>query len=93
MVENLKRSFGLVYSQPVLLALVDSGYSRDEAYRITQRNAMAAWESKSDFKELLLLDPEMKLRREELDEVMEPKRALKNVGSVFLELDGIEERI
>ncbi len=54
---------------------------------------MAAWESKTDFKELLLRDPGMRLKREELDRVMDPKRALKNAGSVFLELDGIEERI
>jgi adenylosuccinate lyase len=44
MLANLDRSYGLVFSQPVLLALVASGHTRDAAYRIVQRNAMAAWE-------------------------------------------------
>ncbi|HET7490237.1 MAG TPA: adenylosuccinate lyase, partial [Acidimicrobiales bacterium] len=44
MLENLDRSYGLVFSQPVLLALVAAGTTRDAAYRIVQRNAMAAWE-------------------------------------------------
>ena len=46
MVENLERSYGLVFSQPVLLALVASGLDRDAAYRIVQGSAMAAWEER-----------------------------------------------
>ena len=44
MLANLEASHGLVFSQPVLLALVQSGLSRDDAYRIVQRNAMKAWD-------------------------------------------------
>ena len=48
--DNLWSSFGLVFSQPVLLALVAAGISRDDAYRIVQRNAMTAWEERVDFR-------------------------------------------
>ena len=44
MLRNLDASFGLVFSQPVLLALVEAGTTRDDAYRIVQRNAMQAWQ-------------------------------------------------
>src|SRR5207237_6915725 len=53
MLENLDRSYGLVFSQPVLLALVASGLTRDEAYRITQELAMEAWEKGRPFRALL----------------------------------------
>ncbi|HJS70802.1 MAG TPA: adenylosuccinate lyase, partial [Gaiellaceae bacterium] len=56
---NLDASHGLVFSQRVLLALVAAGLSRDEAYRLVQRNALAAWEEERDFRELLAADPEV----------------------------------
>src|SRR5919106_885155 len=59
MLENLERSYGLVFSQPVLLALVASGLSRDAAYRLTQRAAMTAWEQRRPFHEILAADPEV----------------------------------
>jgi len=59
MLENLDGSFGLVFSQPVLLALVESGLSRDDAYRLVQRNAMATWEQRRPFIEVLRADAEV----------------------------------
>ena len=59
MLRNLDASFGLVFSQPVLLALVEAGRTRDEAYRIVQRNAMRAWQEERSFRELLAADPEV----------------------------------
>ena len=59
MLENLDASFGLVFSQPVLLALIESGMGRDAAYRIVQRNAMRAWEERRSFHDLLGADPEV----------------------------------
>jgi adenylosuccinate lyase len=56
MLENLDRSFGLVFSQRVLLALIDTGMSRQDAYAIVQRNAMEAWKRKTPFLDLLLAD-------------------------------------
>src|SRR5687768_18285574 len=58
----------LVFSQPVLLALVAEGTPRDDAYRIVQRNAMRAWEERRDFRTLLEDDPDVtvsKVRSEE----------------------------
>ena len=51
MLRNIDASFGLVFSQPVLLALVESGTTRDEAYRIVQRNAMRAWQEERSFRD------------------------------------------
>ncbi len=89
MLENLERSYGLVFSQPVLLALVEAGLSRDAAYRITQRAAMAAWEQRRPFHEVLLADPEVtaRLTPERLAACFDLKAALANAGRVFDALD------
>ncbi len=57
---NLQATRGLIFSEQVLLALVRQGVSREEAYRLVQRNAMASWEKEEDFQALLLQDPEVK---------------------------------
>jgi len=51
--ENLEASYGLCFSQRVLLALIDTGLSRQEAYKIVQRNAMQSWKERRSFRELL----------------------------------------
>ena len=78
MLRNLDASFGLVFSQPVLLALIESGRSRDDAYRIVQRNAMRAWQEERSFRELLVADPEVSaaLDGARLDACFDLKRAL-----------------
>jgi adenylosuccinate lyase len=81
--ENLDRSYGLVFSQPVLLALVASGLSRDDAYRIVQEHAMVAWEEGKPFRALLEGDARVTLSAEALDEAFSLERALRNVGAVF----------
>ena len=92
MLRNLDASFGLVFSQPVLLALVESGASRDDAYRIVQRNAMQAWQEERSFRALLVDDAEVRavLDDARLDACFDLKRALANVGRTFDELDRIE---
>ena len=90
MLENLDRSYGLVFSQPVLLALVAAGTSRDAAYRIVQRNAMAAWEQGKPFRSLLEADPEVTLTDAQLDEAFSLDRALRNTGRIFDALEDIE---
>jgi adenylosuccinate lyase len=57
--ENLDRSYGLVYSQRVLLALTEAGLARQAAYQVVQRNAMRAWEERRAFLECLEADPEV----------------------------------
>jgi adenylosuccinate lyase len=56
--ENLDLTYGALFSQRVLLALVQSGMSRDDAYRIAQRNAQRAWDERTQLRELLEADPE-----------------------------------
>lgn len=54
--QNIEKTLGLIFSQRVLLALVEKGIARDTAYQMTQRNAMRAWDEKKDFKTLVLED-------------------------------------
>jgi adenylosuccinate lyase len=82
MLENLDRSYGLVFSQPVLLELVAAGLTRDEAYRIVQRHAMEAWEQGKPFRTLLEGDPELPLSAEQLDAAFSLERAVRNAGRV-----------
>src|SRR5581483_8146333 len=56
---NVESSHGLYLSQRLLLALVESGLSRDEAYRLVQRHALRAWDEEQDFRELVSADREI----------------------------------
>ncbi len=88
MLANLDRSFGLVFSQPVLLALVAGGLDRDSAYRIVQRNAMAAWEQGKPFRTLLEADPDVTVSGDALDEAFSLQRALRHTDRI---LDALKE--
>ena len=92
---NLDASHGLVFSQRVLLALVASGLSRDEAYRLVQRNALAAWEEERDFRELLAADSEVgaALDADALAEAFDLADALRHVEVLFERLAALSERI
>ena len=59
MEKNLERTGGLLFSQRVLLALVNKGLTREKAYDLVQRNAMDAWKNQREFRGLLLMDPEV----------------------------------
>ncbi len=72
-------SQGLVFSQSVLLALVEGGLSRDAAYRIVQRDARAAWAEGRPFRQVLDEDPEVILSTEVLDGAFDLSRALRHV--------------
>jgi adenylosuccinate lyase len=89
MLENLDRSFGLVFSQPVLLALVAGGLTRDEAYRVVQDVAMRAWSEGISFRTLLEKDGRVPLSAAQLDEAFSLERALRNTGAVFEALDDL----
>jgi len=83
--ENLERSYGLVFSQRVLLALVEAGMGRQEAYAIVQRNAMAAWNGRKPFLDLLLADAEVsaRLSEAELRALFDYGYYLANIGTTF----------
>jgi len=76
-----------VFSQPVLLGLVASGMSRDDAYRVVQRNAMRAWDEGTDFRTLLEADPDVPNGL--LDEAFDLRRSLRNLHVVFEQLDSL----
>ena len=85
---NLNLTGGLIFSQPVLLALVEKGASREEAYALVQRHAMAVWERGGDFRQLLQADPEVKgiLSDGELDACFNFDNLRKNINAIFKRL-------
>ena len=87
MEKNLNKMGGLVHSQRVLLALTQAGVSREDAYRLVQRNAMKVWESDGQLSllELLKTDPEVTaaLSPEELEEKFDLGYHLKHVDTIF----------
>jgi adenylosuccinate lyase len=89
MLENLDRSFGLVFSQPVLLALVAAGVTRDDAYRIVQQAATTAWSERRPFRSVLEADDRVPLTPEQLDEAFSLERSLANAGAVLDALDEV----
>jgi adenylosuccinate lyase len=90
MIENLNASYGLVFSQPVLLALVEAGQSRDDAYRMVQRNAMKTWDQRRPFIDMLSEDADVMaaLTRPQLEACFDLERAVANIGRTFEVLDG-----
>ncbi len=83
MLENIDSSFGLVFSQPVMLALIEAGRSRDEAYRIVQDRAMEAWETGQQFRELIEGDDRAALSKETLDLAFSLQRSLRHAHRVI----------
>src|SRR6516165_2164717 len=80
MLENLTEgTLGLVFSQSVLLSLVSAGFSRDEAYRIVQRDARQAWSEQRHLRAVLEDDPEVTLDAAQLDEAFDLSRTLRHV--------------
>ncbi|MDK1017870.1 MAG: adenylosuccinate lyase [Actinomycetota bacterium] len=87
MAANLESTRGLVYSQAVLLALIDSGLTRDEAYRLVQRNAMTTWDEGGTLHDRLAADTEVKLDAAALAACFAPERALRHAQVIFERLD------
>ncbi|MDH3259626.1 MAG: adenylosuccinate lyase [Acidimicrobiia bacterium] len=90
MLANLEATRGLVFSQAVLLALVEEGLSRDKAYRIVQRNALAAWEGSEHLLDLLKVDPEVTLSPQQLAACFSVERFLANAAIVFERLEALK---
>ncbi len=85
MLRNLESSHGLVFSHRLLLALVESGLDRGEAYRLVQRNAMQAWDEERDFRELVRSDADISSRLDDaaLAGVFDLSATVQHVGVVF----------
>jgi adenylosuccinate lyase len=85
MLRNLDASHGLVFSHRLLLALIESGLPRDEAYRLVQRSAMTAWDEERDFRALVGADPDVTARLDiaALDGVFDLAATVQHVDAVF----------
>jgi adenylosuccinate lyase len=88
MIENFDRSYGLVYSQRVLLRLTEAGLARQVAYELVQGHAMRAWRERRPFFDLLVADPAVTahVSAEELKACFEPGWYVRNVDAVFRRL-------
>ncbi|HWB21607.1 MAG TPA: hypothetical protein VG652_01820, partial [Gaiellaceae bacterium] len=91
---NLESSHGLFFSHRLLLALVESGLDRGEAYRLVQRNAMQAWDEERDFRELVRADGEISSRLDDaaLETVFDLSATVQHVGVVFDRLRALTHR-
>ena len=85
MMRNLEKTGGLIYSQSVLLALVRKGITREEAYKLVQKNAMQSWEKGKDFLMLLKKDKEISklLSVTEIDKTFKLTTQYKNIDRIF----------
>lgn len=92
--ENLNLGGGIVFSGRALLALVEAGMSRDDAYRIVQSAAMRAWENGESFRDLLEESGEARERLGGgLDDIFDPSYPLRNLGVVFERVEELRERL
>ena len=85
MMRNLEKTEGLIFSQSVLLALVDKGITREEAYKLVQKNAMQSWTKGKDFLTLLKKDKKIGvlLKKNEIEKIFNLKAQFKNVDIIF----------
>lgn len=82
---NVEKTLGLVFSQRVMLALVDKGLTRENAYQLTQRNALRAWDEKKALKALVLEDGDIMehLLPQEVEGLFDYEYHLKNINYIF----------
>lgn len=85
MLKNTEKFGGIVFSQKVLLELVEKGLTREESYRIVQRNALDAFENNGDFKTNLLKDKDVtgKLSPEEIEKIFDRNAFLENIDAIY----------
>ncbi len=92
--ENLDLGGGIVFSGRILLALVEAGMSRDDAYAVVQSAAMRAWEGEGGFRELLEQSAEAQERLgEDWDALFDPRYALRNLSVVFDRVEELQGRL
>ena len=91
MLRNLEAGHGLFFSQRLLLALVESGFARDDAYRAVQRHALRAQEEEQDFRELVRADKEI-AGRVDLDSVFDLGWYTRHIDTVFERLTALAGR-
>ena len=85
MLKNLNITGGLFFSEGILLSLASKGLSREESYKLVQRNAMKVWEEGADFKQQILSDPDIGkyLSEKEINDIFDLKKCTRNVDVIF----------
>ena len=85
MLKNTDKFGGIVFSQKVLLSLINKGLTREEAYIIVQRNALEAFENDGDFKANLLNDNEVtsRLSESDIEEIFDKNAFLSNIETIY----------
>ena len=85
MLRNMQSTFGLIYSQRVMLTLIEKGMTREEAYDLVQPKTAYSWDNQVDFKPLLEADEKVtsRLTQDEIDELFNPSYYAKRVDEVF----------
>ena len=88
MLRNMNSTFGLIYSQRVMLKLIEKGMTREEAYDLVQPKTAYSWDNQVDFKPLLEADLEVtsRLTQSEIDELFNPVYYTKRVDDIFKRL-------
>jgi adenylosuccinate lyase len=86
--KNLDQLGGLVHSQRVLLALTQAGVSREDAYRLVQRNAMPVWRGEGNFLDLLKADEDVVLSDQDLEALFDLSYHTKHVDTIFARVFG-----
>jgi adenylosuccinate lyase len=89
--QNLEGTGGLVFSGQLLLDLVESGtLTREDVYRMVQRNAMKAWQDGANFRELIEAEPEIasRISRKQIERAFDLNRQLRNVDKIFARVFG-----
>ena len=86
---NLESTNGLIFSQALLLTLIESGFSRDDAYRTVQRHAMDAWEAKGHLKDLIAADAEVRIDEANLAAIFSLERVSETSTVVFDRLNDL----
>ena len=94
MLANMNLGGGIVFSGRVLLALVEGGMTRDDAYAIVQNAAMQAWQGEGNFRKLLEENEEVRKHLDaDLGDLFDPSYALRNLNVVFDRVDALKERL
>jgi len=82
---NMEKTKGLYYSQKILLELTQRGVSREDGYRLVQKNALEAWDKQENFKDLVLADDEITsvISKEEIEEFCSPEFFTKHADDIY----------
>ena len=92
---NVESSRGLIFSQRTMLALVDKGLAREDAYKVVQRNAMRSWDENLDFRDLLKSDAEAQsyLSREEMEEIFDYDYYTRFIDDTFQRIGLLKSKV